>query len=560
MDGVLLQSAMELDSGLGVEPFAVLYAEVVRGRADVERLQRENYELRQQAGYWKSCFHRQETRLAEAKAENEHLQAEIRRLNQQLFGRKSEKQSKDRSNHLDANQDDTKEKRETNGKRGRQKGQPAPKRRDHSHLEVQETFIPVPESGCCCPNCGKPRVPMTDTEDSEVLEIEVKAYRRRIRRQRVRSTCDCGPRTITAPPEPKLIPRGSLGISIWLEILLAKYDNHQPISRLLAQWRLNRLGIPLSTVLDGLQRFPALFETLYQALCERNAAAPYTQADETRWMVFIRHEDKEGSVWWLWAFLSAETVVYRLDPYRNHEVPEKHFGPNAQCKLMVDRYSAYKAMEQVKEGLIILVFCWAHVRRDFVSLGKSHDELKEWALGWLRQIRELYRLNRERQRATDNTDASAQATAQLRQAITAMEQQAKTELADPKLRQPCHKVLTSLMEHWPGLTPFVEDPRIPMDNNAAERRMRGPALGRKNYYGSGALWSGRLAMMLFSVFATLRLHTINVREWLRWFLQSCAQSGGKAPDNIEPFLPWNLSAEDRKRLQLLPTATNSDTS
>jgi len=62
-------------------------------------------------------------------------------------------------------------------------------------------------------------------------------------------------------------------------------------------------------------------------------------------------------------------------------------------------------------------------------------------------------------------------------------------LADPKLREPCRKALQSLQSHWSGLTVFVDDPKIPMDNNASERTVRGPAMGRKNYYGSGSLWS-----------------------------------------------------------------------
>jgi len=94
----------------------------------------------------------------------------------------------------------------------------------------------------------------------------------------------------------------------------------------------------------------------------------------------------------------------------------------------------------------------------------------------------------------DFTDAGMRITqAGLEQAVAAMRQQLETELADPTLRTPARKVLTSLQEHWSGLTHFVADPRIPMDNNLSERRLRGPALGRKNYYGSGARWSGRLA-------------------------------------------------------------------
>src|SRR4029077_20290961 len=179
-----------------------------------------------------------------------------------------------------------------------------------------------------------------------------------------------------------------------------------------------------------------------------------------------------------------------------------------------------------------------------------------WALAWLRRIRDLYRWNR--QRLANPADPAAQAG--LRQAVAAMRQQLDTDLADPALRAPARKVLTSLQEHWSGLTHFVADPRIPMDNNLSERRLRGPALGRKNYYGSAALWSGRLGEDLFSILATLQLWQINPRLWLNWYLQSCAEAGGQAPNDIEPFLPWKLSQDIRAKLCLSSPEQKPDTS
>jgi len=249
-------------------------------------------------------------------------------------------------------------------------------------------------------------------------------------------------------------------------------------------------------------------------------------------------------------------VVYILDDARSHQVPEDHYPPQAGGVLMVDRYSAYKAMLQVKNGTLLLVFCWAHVRRDFVRVGKGWPALKSWALEWLRRIRDLYRWNR--QRLANPADPAPQDG--LRQAVAAIRQQLDTELADSALRTPARKVLTSLQEHWSGLMHFVDDPRIPMDNNLSERRLRGPALGRKNYYGSGALWSGRLAAMLFSIVATLKLWQINPRLWLTWYLQSCAEAGSQAPTDIEPFLPWNLSEAMRVKLRMDMPTQQPDTS
>ena len=88
-------------------------------------------------------------------------------------------------------------------------------------------------------------------------------------------------------------------------------------------------------------------------------------------------------------------------------------------------------------------------------------------------------------------------------------------------------MLTSLKEHWSGLTVFLDDPRIPAGYNFGERLMRNPAVARSNYYGSGAEWAGRLATMMFSILATLTLWKINPRLWLTWYLESCAAAGGK---------------------------------
>ena len=175
--------------------------------------------------------------------------------------------------------------------------------------------------------------------------------------------------------------------------------------------------------------------------------------------------------------------------------------------------------------------------RDFVRVGKGYPELKTWALQWLGRIRELYRLYRERLRHASGTGEFASADARLRQQVADMAAQRDAELADDKLHQSCRKVLASLNEHGSGLTLLINDPRIPLDNNYGERLIRNPAVGRKNYYGLGSEWAGRLAMMMFSIFATLAHWKINPRAWLRWYFDAWAASGGEAPNNPASFLP-----------------------
>jgi transposase len=324
-------------------------------------------------------------------------------------------------------------------------------------------------------------------------------------------------------------------------LLLEKFHLQRPMQRTIEQLRLLGVSLAPGTVADGLKRIEPLLAPIYDAIRDRHLQSAYFHADETRWKVFVEKAGKTGHLWWLWLFAGEDTVVYVLDPSRSHDVPQSHFPDDVHGVLMVDRYIAYKVIQQVKEGNLLLAFCWAHVRRDFVRVGKGYPELTAWALMWLHQIRELYRLNRERLRHACGTGEFAVADAKLRQHVATMAAQRDTELADEKLREPCRKVLVSLSEHWSGLTLFIDDPRIPLDNNYGERLIRNPAIGRKNYYGSGAEWSGRLAVMMFSIFATLALWKINPRKWLSRYFEACAADGGKPPDNPASFLPWNLS-------------------
>src|SRR5207249_9563156 len=115
-----------------------------------------------------------------------------------------------------------------------------------------------------------------------------------------------------------------------------------------------------------------------------------------------------------------------------------------------------------------------------------------------------------------------------------------THLQEKALHLAKAKVLTSLQNHWDGLTVFVERPEVAMDNNAAERALRNPVVGRKNYYGSGSVWSAHLAAMMFSVLQTVVLWGLNPHHWLSAFLQACADHGGMSSTDLREFLPWQM--------------------
>jgi transposase len=560
MDGQLVQVFCPSDSlSESAARVVIPRQEWVELCAEVRRLGRENLEFRQQIGYWKSRHRDSLLRIAALEQKNDQLEGEKRRLQADLFGRRSEtKPLKDRSNHLDDPQDES---QHSKRKRGQQPENHGPQRRDYSRLPVREKYLELPPEQCVCPDCGQPLRLRSDTEDSEQIEIEVRAYRLKLQRRRYERTCSCeASRTLTAPPPPKLIPKGRYGISVWVEILLDKYFTYRPTERLLASWRLLGLNLAAGTVTDGLQRLELLLRPIYEAIKQRNPQGDLHQGDETRWRVFVLLEGKEGYGWWLWLVKSLDTVVYLLDPSRSHTVPENHYRAESRGVLVVDRYSAYKAMSWVKNGVILLAFCWAHVRRDFIRVGKGWPKLKTWALEWLRRIRVLYRLNDRRLAAEGGSAAFAEADGCLRQAVTDMSRHLESELARADLATPCRKVLESLQAHWDGLTLFVNDLRIPMDNNTSERLARGPAVARKNFYGSGSQWSGQLAAAAFSIFATLSMWKLNPRKWLTWYFEQCAAAGGKAPENVQPFLPWNLSAETKRELGEPGHAQEYDTS
>lgn len=342
------------------------------------------------------------------------LQAQVRDLQHRLFGQKSEAHHApdappptDTSAGSDTTTPPTPQRR-----RGQQPGHQGHGRRDYSHLPTTTEVLDLPPDQRQCRRCGQPFAPFPGSEDSTLLEIEVKAHRRLIRRPRYRPTCTCGahPGIVTAPPPPRLIPKSPFGISIWVSVLLDKYLSYRPTSRLLADLRSHGLDLSQGALTGGLRQLLPLFQPLYEALVQRSQHEDFWHADETRWLVFATVEGKVGYRWYLWAIQSAQAVVFLLAAGRAHDVPEEHFGPVEGGILVVDRYKAYQAIDKVKSGLIILAFCWWHQRRDFLEVGRSWPQEQEWAWGWVARIGELYHLNARRLELREDSEGFCSAT------------------------------------------------------------------------------------------------------------------------------------------------------
>jgi transposase len=509
-------------------------------------------ELTWQANYWRAQHARLVEREAALKAEVEALQATIRDLTQRLYGTKSEQST---------GPDGAGASKPTSPrKRGQQPGSQGHGRSDRSALPVVVEVHDLSEAAKHCPACGAAFVPFPGREESNLIEVQVQAHMRRIQRQRYHKTCQCPhvPGIVTAPLAPRLIPKSPLGVSVWTRVLLDKYLSGRPTHRFCEELRHHGLPVAQGTLTDGLQKIAVLFEPVMTKLYERQMSEKLFHGDETRWEVFEEVEGKTGHRWYLWVMQSASVVFYRMAPGRGADVPTAHFAKLhrdlVDVVLVCDRYSAYKCFAKGHEGLI-LAYCWAHVRRDFLKAARSWPDLASWMFTWVEDIRELYRLNAARLEVWDETlrleqhpSAFVERHRDLETQLSQMQARCEAHLQEPDLHLVKHKVLSSLHTHWDGLTVFVGRPEVAMDNNTAERILRNPVVGRKNYYGSGSVWSAHLAARMFSVLQTVLLWGLNPHHWLTAFLQACAEHGGKSPTDLSAFLPWQMAPERREEL------------
>jgi transposase len=535
----------------------------------------EHIDLTSRASYWEAQHARVKSQLEELKQDNLLKEAKIKDLQNRLFGKKSEKNSplqseKDR-------QEDTVSKR----RRGQQPGSVGHGRTQRPDLPVVHDESDLADAEKRCPTCGLPHLPAPALDEhSDVIEVAVEAHVRRIRRMAYTRnpgcTCEDTPVIVTAPPPARLIPRSNYAVSFWVEVILGKYRYGQPSHRYLQDLADQGLAVSPGTLAGGLQALTPLFEPVLEALYCKQMSEQLFHNDETRWEVFVDLPGKVGTRWYLWVTRSPSVVFYCIDPSRSAAVPGAHFaGLQADKAILVcDRYSAYKKLARLALN-ILLAFCWAHVRRDFLDAARAFCELQEWALQWKARIGTLYHLNRLRlaqwdpeQGLTEQCASFQQHHQALQRALQCMHEEATRMVAaesdegtpsaraarapgaalSNSARTKRNKVLASLLEHWSGLTRFVAYPEVPMDNNLGENSIRTPVNGRKNYYGSGSICSAQLAAMLFAILQTLVLWGINPRHWLTRYLTACAQNGASAPQDIAPFLPWAMDARRQAEL------------
>jgi transposase len=512
-------------------------------------------------------------RDAERDAELEKLRADFAVLQRMLFGRSSE-----RSRPGPAGRDDAGGGGEPGPDRGSGKGArrgPGARagRRDYSHLPRVEVIWDFPGGGYCCPECGEPFTLLGDHVSGEQLDWQVIVRLVADCRRRYRRACDCRvPATVMAPGPPKAIGKGLFSNAFIAMVFTERYVAGRSMNSLVTGLARQGAEVSPATLAGTCAQAGALLAPLAEAITARSRGSWHLHADETTWRVFAPREGDGPAKWWLWVFIGPDTVCFVMDPTRSGAVLARHAGINEDTgqltadedggprRLVIssDFYAVYQYAGKKADGLVNL-FCWAHVRRHFVRAGDANPaQLKYWTQAWLERIRDLYAAHEQLMAAwndaavpapRDKTAAAVrleEARAAWDTAITAIDQARKKQVTAPGLQEPARKALATLDREWDGLAAHRNYPMISLDNNTAERMIRGPVVTRKNAGGSRNGDTARNAAVIWTVTATAQMAALNVLTYLTAYLDACGRNGGKpltGPD-LERFLPWNAGPED----------------
>jgi transposase len=511
-------------------------------------------------------------RDAEREAELEETRAALAVLQRMVFGRSSEKSRPEPQ--PGGGDGDTAGGGDRGAGPGKKRGPGARAgRRDYSHLPRVEIIWDFPDGSYCCPECGEPFTPLGDHWSGEQLDWEVRVRLIAHCRRRYRRACDCRvPGTVMAPGPPKAVGKGLFSNGFIALLLTERFAAGRSMNSLVTGLARHGAEVSPATLAGTCAQAGALLAPLAGAVAERNRESWHLHADETTWRVFAPGDGDGPAKWWLWVFIGPDTVCFVMDPSRSGQVLARHAGIDEETgqlapdgdggprRLVIssDFYAVYQSAGKKADGLVNL-YCWAHLRRHVVRAGDANPvQLKYWTDAWLGRIRDLYAAHDELMAAwqaaavpaaRDRQDAAARlekAYAAWDGAITVIDETRKKQMQAPGLQEPARKALATLDREWDGLTAHRDYPMVSLDNNLAERTIRGPVVTRKNARGSHNGDTARNAAVIWTVTATARMAGLNELTYLTACLDECGRNGGKPLSGpaLERFLPWNASPED----------------
>jgi transposase len=406
------------------------------------------------------------------------------------------------------------------------------------HLPRERIVYPAP---CTCPNCGGP-VRKLGEDVTETLECVPRRWKV-VLHVREKVSCRCC-EAISQPPAPSHpIARGRAGPHLLALVLAAKYGQHLPLTRQSMIYAREGVEIDVSTLADWVGAAAASLMPLVLAIRAHVLAAERIHADDTTVPVLAKEKTKVGR---LWAYVRDDrpfagpappAAAFFYSPDRGGEHPERHLASFAGI-MQADAYAGFNRLYVPgrQPGPILEAACWAHARRklyDLAAVAKAPIATEA-----VRRIDQLFTV--ERDIAGLSAEARLAARAERSAPILAeLEPWLRHQLGRLSRRSEVGKAIAYTTKRWATLTRFMSDGRICLSNNAAERALRGVAVGRHNWTFAGSDRGGERAAAVYTLIETAKLNRVDPQAWLADVLARLPDHPAK---RIDQLLPWRWVA------------------
>lgn len=494
--------------------------------------------------------------LTQMRDQNNVLQLRLMKLLRQQFGRKSERISTEQLSLLlgelaeqatDASPADPGGAAAEDATPEAEMPRPdtAPKKKGHGRRSLpaelpREVRTHEPSHAArTCATCGKEKARIGE-ECSETLEF-VPASFKVIRDVRPKYACrPCGDGVVIADVPDKVIPTGLPGAGLLAHVLVSKYKDAIPLNRLRGIYARSGVDLPVSTLSDWVKAGADALRPLAQ-LIERNALASHLlQGDDTGIRVLDRDHPNGAKRGHMWLYLGdGRWAAFRYTPTWSGKGPQL-FLATRKGWLQVDGYKGFEKLFTAEAATAIEVGCWSHARRGFVDCLEAGDLRAAYAVDL---IGKLFAIERQ----ADADDATPEERQRRRRAqsepvLNKLGQwMAETYNHEPP-KSPLAKAIYYSVSRWTALSRFLEDPALPLHNNACERGLRTIAVGRKNYLFAGSDAGAERAATIYTLVATATLHGLDPWAYLKDVLEKL--SAGWPQRRIEELLPpaWKPAA------------------
>jgi transposase len=407
------------------------------------------------------------------------------------------------------------------------------------NLPRERIVYPAP---CSCPKCGGP-VRKLGEDITEMIEC-VPRHWKVVEHVREKVSCrHC--EAISQPPAPSHpIARGRAGPSLLALVLAAKYGQHLPLTRQSAIYAREGVEIDVSTLADWVGAATASLMPMVLEVRTHVFAAERLHGDDTTVPVLAKKRTKIGRVWGYvrddrpFGGPDPPAVAFFYSPDRGGEHPERHLA-GFKGILQADAYAGFNRLYEPrrKPGPILEAACWAHARRKLFELAALSKA--PIAAEAVRRIDELFTIEREIN-GKPAEERLAVREERAKPLVAGLEAWLRVQHERVSRKSETGKAIAYALNHWQALTRFLEDGRICISNNAAERALRGVALGRRNWTFAGSDRGGERAAAIYTLIETCKLNGVDPQAWL---VDVLARMPDYPAKRITDLLPWNWRAE-----------------